>query len=136
MQLRERYEGGRTDKDKARERPWQEAVGLDREMQRGDRLDRELAELDRPGDKPFTEIERLVKVWKEQKKVQGVEDSDTEKRTQVKVMPHDRYCLRYLMLQIQGNDNISRIWKPSKIDSMIPRQFQHRMSFVSESWKT
>ena len=83
MQLREKYEGRRPAKDEMTTKSWQDTIGLDREIQRGKELDRELAELDKPGEKSFTEIERLVKIWKEQKKVQGVEDSDTEKRTQV-----------------------------------------------------
>lgn len=82
MELKEKYEGY-TAKPEQTRRSAAEVVGLDTELQRSKALSDELAALDKPQERSYAEIERLVHVWKEQKKVQGVEDSDTEKRTQV-----------------------------------------------------
>ena len=39
--------------------------------------------MEEPEERPMSEVEKLVELWKENKKINGVEDSDVERRVQV-----------------------------------------------------
>jgi hypothetical protein len=113
MELKEKYEGS-IRRAQSERKSVEDALGLELEVRRGKALDAELVGLDNKQERSFAQIERLVKVWKEQKQVQGVEDSDTEKRTQVTIPDNFRYCLHRLIRSTPVNGNTYRTWKPSR----------------------
>ena len=104
---------------------WQECLGLERELERGKQLDRELESVGRQKEKNYDEIEKLVEAWKDQKKVMGVKDSDTETRVQVASVDA-RPSLPCSTKKRGESASISMTWTSSRSGWMPPRLFPLR----------
>lgn len=80
MKLKEKFAPNKRNEEK---KSLRQSLKLEELIKKSRELDRDIEGLEEPEERPLTEIENLVKNWRENKRIIGVKDSEVESRVLV-----------------------------------------------------
>lgn len=80
-------------KKKEEKRSLRQSLKLDELLKKSKELDRDIEGLEEPENRSMTEVEKLVELWRENKRIIGVQDSEVEARIRVIIGLIYRSCL-------------------------------------------
>lgn len=80
MRLKDKFVPRKKREDK---KTLRQSLNIDEVIRRSKELDRDMQGLEEPEKRSMSEVEKLVELWKENKRIIGVQDSEVEARVQV-----------------------------------------------------